>query len=152
MKLTEEQKTFAAWLSLPKSQRKPRTQELLAIELDVNGMTLSRWKKLPAVQAEVDNTHIRKLKDRMGEIYDALVEHAINGKHPKYMEMVFQLEKGQFGKQQVDVNLSNQEVAAMSTEDLASKAFELLNKHNDDLGINKETFVAAVATQNVANN
>lgn len=152
MKLTEQQKIFAAWLSLPKSQRKPRTQELLANELEVNGMTLSRWKKLPAVQAEVDNTHIRKLKDRMGEIYDALVEHAINGKHPKYMEMVFQLEKGQFGKKEVQVNLSQADAAAMSTEDLAAKAYELISKHNDDIGVDKEAFVTAVATQNVANN
>ena len=152
MRLTDEQKIFARWLSLPKSQRQPRTQELLAAELNVNGMTLSRWKKLPAVQDEVDRTHIRYLKDRMGELYEALVDHAVNGKHPKYMEMAFQLARDQFGKKEVQVNLNQQDASSMSTEELAKKAYELLNKHNDDFGVDKEAFVAAVATQTAANN
>ena len=88
----------------------------------------------------------------MGELYEALVEHAINGKHPKYMEMAFQLAMEQFGKKEVQVSLTQQDAAAMSTEDLAQKAFDLLNKHNDDIGIDKEAFVAAVATQNAASN
>lgn len=152
MKLTDEQKIFAAWLSLPKSERKPKSQTLLAKELGVKDITLSRWKKLPALQAEVDRTHLHYLKDRMGDLYRALVDHAINGKHPKYMEMAFQLAMEQFGKKQVDVRLTKEDAAAMSTEDLAAKAYELLNKHNPEMEVDEAEFVAAVAVQNVGTN
>ena len=152
MKLTEEQKVYALWLSLPKSERKPKTQGLLAKELDVTEMTLSRWKKLPAIQAEIDRTHLHYLKDRMGDLYRALVDHAVNGKHPKYMEMAFQLAMEQFGKKEVNVTLSKEDAAAMSTEDLAAKAFALLNKHNPDMEVSEDEFVTAVATQTASLN
>lgn len=151
MKLTEEQKIFAAWLSLPKSERQPKNQSKLAEELGVNDMTLSRWKKLPAIQAEVDRTHLHYLRDRLGELYQALVEHAISGRHPKYMEMAFQLAMEQFGKREVNVNLTHQDAASMSTEELAKRAYALLNRSNE-MDILEEDFVAAVATQNAALN
>ena len=66
--------------------------------------------------------------------------------------MAFQLARDQFGKKEVQVNLNQQDASSMSTEELAKKAYELLNKHNDDFGVDKEAFVAAVATQTAANN
>ena len=152
MKLTDEQKVYAMWLSLPKSERKPRTQGELAKKLEVSEMTLSRWKKLPAIQAEIDRTHLHYLRDRMGDLYRALVDLAISGKHPKYMEMAFQLAMEQFGKKEVNVTLTEKDAASMSTEELAEKAFKLLNKHNPDMEVDEAEFIAAVATQTAGTN
>lgn len=151
MALTDEQITLARWLSLPKSQRQPKTQGLLAKDLNISEMQLSRWKKSPAVQAEVDRTHLHYLKDKMGDLYQALVDHAISGKHPKYMEMAFQLAMEQFGKKEVNVSVTNQDAAAMSTEEIAARAFSLLSQYND-MDIDKKDFVSALATQNASLN
>lgn len=155
-RLSDEQKTFAIWLSLPKDMRKPKTQHLLAKDLDVEPMTLSRWKKLPALQAEIERTHVTYLKDRLGELYRALVDHAIGGRHPKYMEMALLIVRDQFGKKEVNVHVTNETAAQMTTETAAGRLFELMNKTNPDrlkdTGLTEEAFVEAVATQQPALN
>lgn len=123
---TEEQKAFQEWLALPEDMRQPKTQLELAKEIGVTAETLSRWKNLPDFYKGVEKVHIKRLQDRLGELYTALIEHAIAGKHPKYMEMAFQLAKEQFGEKKVNVTISKEEAQAMSTEQLAGRAYKLL--------------------------
>lgn len=144
-KWTEEQKTFMEWLSLPKEMREPSTQTELARVLGVADAVLSRWKNLPGFWDNVEQVHIKKLRDRMGELYEALIQHAIDGKHPKYMEMAFQLAKEQFGEKKVNVTVTNERTNTMTTEELAGKAYQLLA----NAGFNKISeadFVRTVTT------
>lgn len=127
-KWTNEQEIFMQWLSLPKDMREPATQSELAKQLEVSDAMLSRWKKIPGFWDGVEQIHIKKLRERLGDIYEALVDHAIAGKHPKYMEMAFQLAREQFGEKNVKVTVTKEETQAMTTEQLASRAYELLAK------------------------
>ena len=45
--LTPEQLVFAEWLALPSTDRIPRQQQDLAIQLKVAESTLCQWKKIP---------------------------------------------------------------------------------------------------------
>lgn len=144
-KWTDEQKTFMEWLSLPKEMREPKTQGELGKQLGVADAILSRWKHLPGFWDGVEQVHIKKLRDRMGELYEALIQHAIDGKHPKYMEMAFQLAKEQFGEKKVSVTVTNEKAHTMTTEELAGKAYQLLA----NAGFNKiseSDFVRTVTT------
>ena len=83
MALTDEQKAFAEWLALPKEIREPSTQQEFAEMIGVTPMTLSRWKKRQTLQDYHENTLIVKLRDDLADLYEALKQHAINGKHPR---------------------------------------------------------------------
>lgn len=144
-KWSEEQKIFMEWLSLPKDMREPATHVELAKQLQVSNAMLSRWKQLPGFWDGVEQVHIKKLRERLGDIYEALIEHAIAGKHPKYMEMAFQLAREQFGEKNVKVTVSKEDAQAMTTEQLASRAYELLAK-TGFTSINEQDFVKTITT------
>lgn len=125
-KWTEEQKAFMEWLALPKSMRQPATQKQFSIDYGIAEAILSRWKQLPGFWDGIENIHIKKLRERLGELYEAMINHAIEGKHPKYMEMAFQLAKEQFGEKKVTVTINEEKANVMSTDALARRAYELL--------------------------
>ncbi len=151
MALTDEQKLFGDWLSLPKGMREPTSQAKFADMIGVNGTTLTRWKKLPTMKAYVDDTHMLKMRDRLGELHEALVEHAIAGKHPRYMEMALQVALEQFGNKEVDVRITTNESRKMTTEQIADGMFKIL-KRNGVEGISKANFRKAVESQSVGDN
>ena len=146
MALSEEQKAFAEWLALPKEMREPSSQKKFAELIGVTEMTLSRWKQRHAFTEYVDNTLVRRLRDHLGSLYQALINHAIDGKHPKYMEMALQLSMDQFGKKEVDVRITSEETVKMTTEDIADRMYGIFKK-SGELGISKAGFRAAVAGQ-----
>ena len=152
MALTDKQKVLAAWLALPKDMREPSTQKALAEKLDVDQMTLSRWKKMHNMKAYVDDVLLIELRDRLGELHRALIDHAIAGKHPKYMEMALQLAMEQFGKKEVDVRITKNETVTMTTDDLADKMFGIFKKNGMSGGVSKAQFRNAIKDQQPALN
>jgi hypothetical protein len=143
-KWSDEQKVFMEWLSLPKEMREPATQHELAKELRVTDAVLSRWKAIPGFWEGVEQVHIKKLRERLGELYEALFQLAVSGKHPKYMEMAFQLAKEQFGaEKKVSVTITKEEAQVMTTEKLAERAYSLLANVGFD-SISQQDFIQSV--------
>ena len=70
------------WLAMSKEERMPRTQRELAKLLNVNEMTISRWKKLPGFQEEVTAIARSFLVVDLPEIYAALRKEAKAGSLP----------------------------------------------------------------------
>ena len=148
-KWTDEQVIFMEWLALPKEMREPPTQTILAKQLGVTDAVLSRWKLLPGFWDGIDRVHIKKLRERMGELHEALFQLALSGKHPKYMEMAFQLAKEQFGAdKKVSVTITKEEAQAMTTEQLAGRAYSLLANAGFK-ALTEGDFVKAVTTQHI---
>lgn len=146
MALTDEQKLFAEWLITPPELRDPGTQRELAVMLNVSEMTLSRWKKQKGFQEYTDNTLVVKMRDRLGEIHEALFNHAINGKHPKYMEMALQIAANQgIGKKEIDLRITAEDTRTMTTEEAATRLHDLLSQ-TGALNVAKADFVQALNT------
>ena len=70
---------FQEWLSLPKYDRFPPTQDLLAPELGVREETLSRWKKLDGWQEAVNGLARSSVGESLPQVYGALVREAEKG-------------------------------------------------------------------------
>lgn len=140
----EEKKAFAEWLALPKDLREPQTQYELADILGVSNVTLSHWKDDKSIWENVDRVHVRKLRERLGELFESLIQHAIDGKHPKYMEMAFQLAKEQFGQKDINVTITKTETQVMTTENLAARAYELLSRTGFK-SLDQQSFVEQIA-------
>lgn len=78
-KWTHEQQVFIDWLALPKRERQPKTQRLLAKEIGIDETTLGRWKRLPGFADAVIQTSREFIKDAIPEVLDALRRGAIKG-------------------------------------------------------------------------
>lgn len=76
---TANQIRFQEWLSLPKYERIPPNQELLAPILGVREETLSRWKQKPGWNEAVNALARERLGQHLPEIYGALVREAEKG-------------------------------------------------------------------------
>lgn len=76
---TNKQKTLHRWLALPKKERKPKTIELLALEIDVDPATLYRWRRLDGFMDEVRKLIREQLDDDLSEIYSALRRESRKG-------------------------------------------------------------------------
>ena len=70
------------WLALPKAERVPKTQKLLAIEIDVSEKTLCEWKRLPGFADEVIRLSREYVKDAVPEVLAALRRKAAAGSIP----------------------------------------------------------------------
>lgn len=97
---TSEQRTFQQWLALPKKERKPKTIELLAFELDVGPVTLYRWKKLDGFYSEVRKLIKDNLQDDLSEIYAALRREAKSGSF-QHIKMALELAGDYVEKQEI---------------------------------------------------
>lgn len=87
-KLSHEQRLFLEWLALPKSERVPRTQRLLADKIGVVEDTLCQWKKKPGF-IDLVNLYARELvKDDIAEVLGVVRKQAKKGNLP-YVNMVF---------------------------------------------------------------
>lgn len=74
-----EQQTLQRWLALPKKDRKPKTIELLAFELNVDPATLWRWRRSEGFMDEVKKLIREQLDDDLAEIYSALRRESKKG-------------------------------------------------------------------------
>jgi len=70
------------WMSIPKAERKPKTQTLFAKLHDVDERTLSDWKRINGFSEEVAKLARFLLKDAITDIYAALAKRAIEGDVP----------------------------------------------------------------------
>ena len=73
------QRRFQEWLSLPKYDRFPPTQEMLAPEIGVREETLCRWKKLDGFQEAVTALARTSVGESLPQVYGALVREAEKG-------------------------------------------------------------------------
>lgn len=76
---TANQRKFQEWLSLPRYDRFPPTQELLAPELGVREETLSRWKRLEGWTEAVNEIARYSVGEHLPQIYAALIREAEKG-------------------------------------------------------------------------
>jgi hypothetical protein len=73
------QRRYQEWLALPKYDRFPPTQDLLAREMGVNPATLTRWKKEDGFQAAVNEIAQQHLGAAVPEVMGALRREAEKG-------------------------------------------------------------------------
>lgn len=88
---TPNQVRFQEWLALPEVERLPLTQRMLAQELQINEATLSRWRKLPGFEAEVQRIIKENFGDALADVIGAFKSEAKKGSynHQKlYFEML----------------------------------------------------------------
>ena len=73
------QRKYQEWLALPKYERFPPTQDLLAKEMGVNPVTLTRWKQLDGFQKAVNDIAQQHLGSGVPEVMGALRREAEKG-------------------------------------------------------------------------
>ena len=93
------------WLALPKAERKPKTQTLLAKELGVHETTISDWKKLPGFLGEVTARARFQLKDSMTDIYAALIRAALS-EDVAAIKLVMEMSGEYTPRQKLDLDMS----------------------------------------------
>lgn len=75
-----EQTLFMAWLAMPETQRQPRQQRDLAVELGFSEQTLSNWKHTPGFGDEVFRLTREFVKSSdLARIMYAQVRKAVKG-------------------------------------------------------------------------
>lgn len=67
------------WLATPRYVRTPPTQEMLADELGINAVTVSRWKKLEGFRESVNEMARENVGNSLPEVYGALTREAEKG-------------------------------------------------------------------------
>lgn len=76
---SRNQREFQEWLALPKYDRFPPTQQLLAEKMGLDNGTLSRWKRLDGWQEEVNSIAQSHLGAAVPEVMGALRREAEKG-------------------------------------------------------------------------
>lgn len=79
IKKDAERLQFIEWLSLPSSERRPRTQADLARQLSVEPATLSDWKRDPDLWVDVRERVDERVKEHHPDVLKALVKRAKQG-------------------------------------------------------------------------
>lgn len=131
-KLSRNKAKFACWLAMSKYNRIPSTQDRLANDLGLDPSTLTRWKKEPAVQAEVKRLVRASLATERGNIYGALIREATKGSF-QHIKLALEI-LGDIGETQPQwkieiVNLVQQNVISLEQvkeefgEDLVAELF-----------------------------
>lgn len=81
---------FQQWLALPKYERFPPTQDLLAAEMGLNPVTLTRWKQLDGFQQAVNAVAQQHLGGAVPEVMGALRREAEKGSFP-HIKLFFEM-------------------------------------------------------------
>lgn len=105
---TADQSKFIEWLATPRYERVPPNQGMLADSMNVDEVTLWRWKKLPGFMDEVNSIVRAGLKLRLGEVYGALLREAERGSY-QHIQLVMEM-TGEYVKQQKNMNEQSGEV------------------------------------------
>ena len=77
--MSKDKEVYAAWLAVPKRLREPRTQKELAVLLNVQPETLSRWKKDPVLQERVFEMARNRLEVQLPDVLQVIAEQAKKG-------------------------------------------------------------------------
>lgn len=88
---TPNQVRFQEWLALPDLERMPLNQRALAKELELNEATLSRWRRLPGFETEVQRLIRENIGDALADVMGAFKAEAKKGSFPHqkmYFEMI----------------------------------------------------------------
>ena len=72
---------YIKWLASDKYVRTPPTETMLAAEIGVNPSTLWRWKQIPGLIEEVNETARSMLRENLAQIYAAIAREAIKGSY-----------------------------------------------------------------------
>lgn len=83
IKLTDEFRTFALWLAVPKRQRQPQSQGELAEKLGVHPDSLSDWKKREELWAIVAEHRDIWIRENVADVVDGLIKRAKDGAAPE---------------------------------------------------------------------
>lgn len=78
---TEQQRQFIEWLAIPRFERVPPTQEMMAQQLGVDNATLWRWKKLDGFLDEVNKLARQSVRASLPAVYGALIRQAEAGEY-----------------------------------------------------------------------
>jgi len=76
-----------SWLALPKAERKPKTQQLLAVAIGVHQDTLTDWKHLPGFMDAVNVIARELVKHDVAEVLAVIRREAKQANLP-YVNMV----------------------------------------------------------------
>lgn len=76
---TPEQLRFQYWLALPKAERQPKQQRLMAGDIGVHESTLSDWKNLPGFRDAVNVIARELVKDDIPDVMAAVRREAKKG-------------------------------------------------------------------------
>ena len=79
IEMSKDKEVFAAWLAVPKKLREPRTQKELAVVLNVQPETLSRWKKDPVLQERVFEMARSRLEVALPDVLEVIADKAKKG-------------------------------------------------------------------------
>ena len=105
---TANQRKFQLWLALGTAFREPKTQEEFAAEINVNPVTLSRWKKWSGLddsgneetfQRAVNRYSREMLADDLPEAFAALRERVKEGSY-QHLKMYFEM-LGEYVERQI---------------------------------------------------
>ena len=97
---TSNQRKFIEWLATPRYGRIPPTQELLAKELGVHAITLSKWTAKDGFRDAVTARSRELLGSRLPTIYGALAAKAETGDVPA-IKLVMEMTGEYVPKQEV---------------------------------------------------
>lgn len=87
---TRNQRVLIAWLALPKNERKPATQRLLADQFGIDEARLSEWKKLPGFWVEVNRQARAGVQEDVAEVLATIRYQAKRGNLP-FVNMVLSM-------------------------------------------------------------
>lgn len=87
---------------MSKYDRVPPTQGMLAQELGVSEVSLWNWKQLPGFAEQVNETMRSGMKDRLNEVYGALLREAEKGSY-HHIKLVLEM-AGEYTRVQKNIN------------------------------------------------
>jgi hypothetical protein len=82
-----DQLRFIGWLALPKAERSPKTQRVLAQHIGCDEATLSDWKRIPGFIDEVNTLARELVKHDVAEVLGVVRREAKKANLP-YVNMV----------------------------------------------------------------
>ena len=88
--MNKNKQLFVQWLAFPKAFREPKTQKELALQLNVQPETLSRWKADPALQDQVYQVTRAYLSAELPDILHVVLKQALGG-DIKFIQLVLEL-------------------------------------------------------------
>jgi hypothetical protein len=105
---TPEQLRFIEWCAIPKYERMPPTQAMLAEQMHTHEENLSRWKRIDGFYEAVTAAYRANLVEYLPSIYGALLRKAEEG-HFEHIKLVLEL-TGEYTKTQKNLNQQDGDV------------------------------------------
>ena len=129
---TEKQKLYQEFLATPSKFRKIRfgtdsKSEFAKEVLGVHPNTAYNWTKLPNWSESVNQLAVLAQHHRLGDLYEAIFDKAINDKDVKAMRLAAELGNNMLNSIKVEDNtVSANKIQATAEEKLAQRAAEIM--------------------------